>query len=148
MNLLSAFLLLLNWLFYHSVIATLFDHLLFLVYLDVSPAIRIRRRIRNRSFSVSEQEELVSVNSTNNKRNQRRSSLHSPEITATYCAPVDAVNLVTSTDVPSTQALAPAPSSSIKEQSRGLFSRISLKHKRRSFVAQGHRASLGRVFNH
>ncbi|KAM3185048.1 hypothetical protein ACTXT7_007148 [Hymenolepis weldensis] len=115
---------------------------------DVSPIIRIRRRIRNRSCSVSEQEELVSVNSTNNKHNQRRSSLHTPEITATYYASVDAVNLVTSTDVPSTQTLVPAPSSNIKEQSRGLFSRISLKHKRRSFAAQGRRGSLGRVSNH
>lgn len=107
----------------------------------------MRRRIRNRSDSVSEQED--------------------PEAVATYRASIDAVNLnvaptntTTSADLFSTQVSAPAPSlptnptpvamatiTNTKESPRGLFSRISLKHKRRSTTAPSRRAPLGRVLN-
>nr|CDS32262.1 ral GTPase activating protein subunit [Hymenolepis microstoma] len=114
---------------------------------DTSPIVRIRRHMRIRSDSACEQEP-VGVDTTNNeKHNQRTNSLHIPEIAATHQASVDAVDPVTSTDVPLTQAVAPAPSYNLRDQPRGLFSRISLRHKRRSSAVQGHRTSAGRVLN-
>ncbi|KAM7541229.1 hypothetical protein Aperf_G00000034673 [Anoplocephala perfoliata] len=109
---------------------------------DAPPIFRMRRRMRNRSESASEQDDFVNANRNANKMN----SSNAPEI-VTYRVSSELVTTPPPIDVPQFQA----SSSSTKDQPRNIFNRFSLRHKRRSgaaaVAAQGRRSSVGKDVN-
>ncbi|EUB63833.1 Ral GTPase-activating protein subunit alpha-1 [Echinococcus granulosus] len=113
---------------------------------DVSPLVRMRRRVLNCSESVSGVEDFIAPASAS-EDSSRINSLNSPnegELSLTEAAPCTLSN--TSTAL--TPSDAPQQVTSMKEQPRtSFFNRISLRHKRRNAGAQGRRASASRLFN-
>lgn len=117
-----------------------------MLYLDVSPLLRVRRRALNRSESVSGAEDLI-AQALANADSYRMNSLNlsnedemSPTETAPCTVPISSIAL--------TPPEAPQQATFVKEQPRtNFFNRISLRHKRRNAGAQGRRASINRIFN-
>nr|CDS16003.1 ral GTPase activating protein subunit [Echinococcus granulosus] len=103
---------------------------------DVSPLVRMRRRVLNCSESVSGVEDFIAPASAS-EDSSRINSLNSPnegELSLTEAAPCTLSN--TSTAL--TPSDAPQQVTSMKEQPRtSFFNRISLRHKRRNAGAQG-----------